>query len=323
MNRSDIAHRVGLFAVTGILLLGKPAGAADVELRTGCIAHFASEIEAAQILGQKDDFIERLSPFDRAARLKTDQPVSEEKFLGFVKSNIRPWSDSDEQKIQEAITAIRPAVEKLSVKFPPKVNFIKTSGGEEGHAFYTRDAAVIMPGPEMEKADIALLKKTIAHELFHILSRENPDLREKLYQVIGFSKCDEVQLPPEFANRKITNPDAPRNDHVIRLRFGGKEVPAVPILLSTSEKYDRTRGGEFFNYLQLKFLMPAKTEGGKPELVDPAYVSGYFEQIGHNTEYIIHPEEILADNFALLVIGSGNIKSLEILDRIRALVQAK
>ena len=318
-----MVRRFGLAAIGCILLIVNTAAAADIELRANCVAHFATEIEAANILGEKDDFIERLSPFDRAARMKTDQPVSEERFLTFVKSNVRPWSDTDERKIEQAIIAIRPALQKLSIGFPPKVNFIKTTGGEEGHAFYTRDTAIIMPGPELEKADAELIKKTIAHELFHIVSRANPELREKLYQAIGFTKCDEVQLPPEFASRKITNPDAPRNDHSIRLRFGGREVAAVPILLSGSDKYDPAHGGEFFDYLQLKFLVPPKVEGGKPELVDPSYVSGYFEQIGHNTDYIIHPEEILADNFALLVLGSGNVKSLDVLDRIRALVQTK
>jgi hypothetical protein len=321
--RWSVTNRVRLFAVTGILLLAKPGSAADVELRTGCVAHFASEIEAAQILGQKDDFIDRLSPFDRAARLKTDQPVSEEKFLAFIKTCVRPWTDAEEIKLQGAIAAIRSALEKVSLKFPSKISFIKTNGAEEGRAFYTRDTAIIMPAGEVEQASSELLRKTIAHELFHILSRTNPDFREKLYQTIGFSKCDEIQLPPELAIRKITNPDAPRNDHAIRLHFGGKEVAATPILLATSEKYDRTRGGEFFNYLQLKFLLPPKSGAGKPEVIDPAYVSDLFEQVGHNTEYIIHPEEILADNFALLMIGTTNLKSPEILEKIRSLVEQK
>ena len=107
---------------------------------------------------------------------------------------------------------------------------------------------------------------------------------------------------------------------MIQLHFAGKEVSAIPILLSTSDKYDRTRGGEFFNYLQLKFLL-AKTGAGKPEVIDPAYVSDLFEQVGRNTEYIIHPEEILADNFALLMIGTTNVKSPEILNKIRTLVE--
>jgi hypothetical protein len=308
-------------AVAGMVLCRGNA-AADTDLRSGCTAHFATAAEAAEVLGQKDDFIQRLSPFDRSARMKTDAPVSEDKFVAFVKSNAASWSDTEETKVQAAIAAIRPALEKLSISFPKRVLFIKTTGAEEGHAFYTRDTAIIMPTRETDQADADLLKKTIAHELFHILSRENPDLREKLYQAIGFTNTGEVQLPPELSSRKITNPDAPRNDHAIRLRFGNKEVQAVPILISTTEKYDPTRGGEFFNYLQLKFLV-IEPAGAKPELIDPAYVSSFFEQVGRNTEYIIHPEEILADNFALLILGTSNVRSPEIQDKIRRLVERK
>ena len=101
-----MARRLGWLAVTGILLLGGRARATDVDLRSGSVAHFASEIEAAQVLGQKDDFIERLSPFDRAARLKTDQPVPEQKFLAFIKTTVRPWSQAEETRIEQAIAGI-------------------------------------------------------------------------------------------------------------------------------------------------------------------------------------------------------------------------
>jgi hypothetical protein len=308
-----------------LLLTALPArrgSAADTELRSGCVAHFATGTEAAQVLGEKDDFVQRLSPFDRAARLKTDQPIAEDRFLTFVKSTVSPWTDTEETKIERAIHAIRPALEKLSAAFPKQVLFIQTTGAEEGHAFYTRDTAVIMPRSEIEKVSADELKKTIAHEMFHILSRANPELREKLYQAIGFTHCDEVQLPPEYAARKITNPDAPRNDHAIHLHFGGKEVRAVPILLANTDKYDRARGGEFFDYLQLKFLVIDHPGTAQPQLIDPAYASGFFEQVGRNTEYIIHPEEILADNFALLVVG-GPARSPEVQEKIRKLFEKK
>jgi len=37
-----------------------------------------------------------------------------------------------------------------------------------------------------------VLEKLLTHELFHILSRHNPALREKLYAVVGFHKCQEL-----------------------------------------------------------------------------------------------------------------------------------
>lgn len=180
-----------------------------------------------------------------------------------------------------------------------------------------------MPEKETDKADPGLLKRTIAHELFHILSRENPALREKLYASIGFTKCAEVEFPSELGSRRITNPDAPRNDHAIGVRIRGEEVRAVPILFSKAAKYDVDSDGEFFNYLQLSFIQVPGTSAAQPVLATPQEVSGFFEQVGRNTNYIIHPEEILADNFALLILDEHNVPSPEILEKMRRILEQK
>ena len=51
------------------VLLASPAGAADP-----FTVRFASVSEGQTVLTTVDDFVSRLSPFDRASRLKTDQP---------------------------------------------------------------------------------------------------------------------------------------------------------------------------------------------------------------------------------------------------------
>ena len=40
-----------------------------------------------------------------------------------------------------------------------------------------------------------------------------------------------------------------------------------------------------------------------------------------NTGYVIHPEEILADNFALLYRNTGKHRSPEILERIAGILR--
>jgi hypothetical protein len=296
--------------------------AEDVVLRQGCVAHFSSPAEAGEILGQKDDFIEQLSPFDRSARMKTNESVSPEEFLGFVKANAGEWPEADQAKLRRAIGELRPALEQLPITFPKKISLVKTTGAEEGNAFYTRDTAIMIPEKEAT-ANEERLKKTIAHELFHILSRNNPELREKLYRVIGFVKCNEIVFPEELKSRKITNPDAPRNNHSIRVRVNGKDLDVVPILFANSSNYDRSKGGEFFNYLQLGFLPLSKSSASKSQVLQLQQMSGFFEQVGRNTQYIIHPEEILADNFALLMLGEHDVQSPQILEKMRAVLESK
>ena len=209
---------------------------------------------------------------------------------------------------------------------------MKTTGEEEGGAAYTRANAIVLSEGELA-ASARALRKLLAHELFHVLSRANPQLRERLYEAIGFVKCNEIEFPPSLAPRKITNPDAPRNDHYIRVRVRGTECLAVPILLSRSETYDAARGGQFFEYLDFRLLLvergkdgktiQARYEGGEPMLVDLPQVAGFFEQVGRNTGYVIHPEEILADNFALLVLQTRGAKSPEILAKMRQIFAAR
>lgn len=304
---------------------------ADIPLGSTKV-HFASQSEGRQILTAKDDFILRLSPFDRAARMKTDKTISEGKLLEFIGTNVVDWTKDERQTLQAVIETIQPFLRDLPLSLPPTVLLIKTTGAEEGNAAYTRGTAIVLPKIELVKS-AKELERVICHELFHILSRQYPELREKLYQVIGFTKCNEIKLPPELERRRITNPDAPRNDHFIRLQIDGRESLTVPILLSNTEKYDVERGGEFFNYLQLQFLVVEKSngsgslkvvsEGLSPKLVGMEHVSGFMEQVGRNTDYIIHPEEILAENFVLLVLNEPNVNSPEILRELREILSRK
>jgi hypothetical protein len=258
--------------------------------------------------------------------MKTDKNVSEREFLSFVGNNVLPWDEAEKQKVANAFRSIQPRLEALSLLFPEKIYMVKTTGNEEGGAAYTRGNAIILPKAKLA-SDTRAIQELICHELFHILSRVNHDLRERLYGAIGFTKCNEVEFPVTLKSRKITNPDAPKNDYCIRLKVGSKESWAIPILFASTEKYDMSRGGEFFDYLNFQFLLVERSgnppiikplfDGPQPRVVSIQQVSGFFEQVGRNTKYIIHPEEILADNFVLLVLGEPNVPSPDVLDRIK------
>lgn len=303
----------------------------DVHLGKDVIVHFASADESRQLLTTKDDYIRRLSPFDRSARMKVDRPIPEKEFLTFVGKNISEWTIDEIHKTQESLAQISALLSDRPLSFPATIQLIKTTGREEGNAAYTRGTAIAIPQGELSKNGKEL-QKLICHELFHVLSRQNPELRKKLYTVIGFTECDEVPFPPELASRKITNPDAPRNDHFIQVVDLGTGHPCfvLPILYSTAQTYDPKRGGEFFGYLRFQFLVLEKTtnprqfnvvyENGSPKLLDPQNVSGFLEKIGRNTQYIIHPEEILADNFALLILGEQKVPSPEILQKMKEIL---
>lgn len=308
-----------------VLALGIPTLASGQSSKATTFA-FATIEQGKKLLTEEDDFVSRLSPFDRAARMKTDQDVSEQDYLHFVERNVLDWNSDEKELVKSALSDLQPRLEALVLPFPETICFVKTTGGEEGGAEYTRANAIVLPQSMLDKKNRKNMRETIAHELFHVLSRKNPLLKEKLYAIIGFQPCGEVLFPQALVEKKITNPDAPKNDHCIRLKIGNESVWAVPILSSRVARYDTGRGGEFFQYLSMQYLIverngpasdaKATYDPSHPRLVSADQVSGFFEQVGRNTNYIIHPEEILADNFKLFLLQEKNVPSPEILQKL-------
>jgi hypothetical protein len=306
-----------------------PALADQLRLGEKTEVTFATIEEAKAILTNRDEFIAALSPFDRAARLKTDQLVTEREFLGHVGSSVLPWSESETNKLARVCKAIGNKVVKWNVPLPPKVLFIKTSGKEEADAAYTRQNAIVLPQSEVRSSQAAL-EKLVAHELFHVLSRSQPDLRKRLYGLIGFTPINAVDYPDELRERKITNPDGVQDGWLITVTNLGRPSPTIPILYATTDRYNPAKGGEFFQYLTFKLLAVTNVSGhwqpelagGHPVLLEPTEAQGYVEQVGKNTHYIIHPDEILADNFVQFLDGETNAPSQRIIDGMRGILNA-
>jgi hypothetical protein len=288
---------------------------------------FAGIDEARTILTNRDDFIAALSRFDRAARMKTDQEVTEADFLAFLGRNALSWSVVESNKVMRVCQNVSDKLVGWNLPLPATVLLIKTSGAEEGQAVYTRQNAIILPQHKIRSSELDL-ENSILHELFHIMSRHNSDLRKSLYRVIGFTPVNSIEYPMELSERKITNPDGFETEWFITLTNGNQTLPTIPILYADQERYDPKRGGEFFAYLVFKLMVITNENGnwqprlvdGRPQFLDPQEVQGFFDQIGKNTGYIIHPDEILAENFVKLLSGETNLPSPRVIEGMRSIL---
>ena len=65
---------------------------------------------------------------------------------------------------------------------------------------------------------------------------------------------------------------------------------------------------------------PIIAESGQLRTSGLTQLNGFLEQVGLNTRYLIHPEEIIADNFAALVTDQ-DVESPELLTRLEATIQ--
>ena len=61
----------------------------------------------------------------------------------------------------------------------------------------------------------------------------------------------------------------------------------------------------------------------KSRFLGVGQIQGFYEQVGRNTDYVIHPEEILADNFEYLLIGRPNLPSPDIQRRLAAALRSQ
>lgn len=311
-------------ALSFVLLLPSATLRADeVPLQPGTVIRFATVAQGKQVLMTRDSYVAAQSPFDRAARMRTDRDVTEDEYLEYVGAQVRAWEADEVAKLSAIIASVQSKTARFKLPLPETILLVKTTGLEEGNAAYCRADAIVLPQRYVDRP-VEQLENTLIHELFHVLSRNNPQLRERLYGIVGFRRCGKIALPESLRSRKITNPDAVEIEYAIRVTFDGEPLDVTPVLYSSAERYDVPAGGPFFRYLTFR-LMAIQQHGdhwepkqvdGEPQMLKDSEVSGFYEQIGRNTTYIIHPEEVLAENFVLVVNKNEDVPTPRILHEI-------
>ncbi|HKQ25405.1 MAG TPA: hypothetical protein VJT81_13265 [Burkholderiales bacterium] len=325
LARLSFAVLHGLLATALLAAAGAPQ--AQIRISSHSAVEFASVKQGRDVLGSVDDYVLRVGPFDRMLRLETARTVSEREFLDFAMDNVLSWTAEEKARVGAIVASLAGELGKLEAPFPALVLLVKTTGREEEGVAHTRANAVMLSQRSLGATD-AELAGLLAHEFFHVLSRHDRALRARAYRIIGFRLCPEIILPARLAPIRITNPDAPTNDAFIEVVVEGKPAPVMPLLLSRSPKFDPALGRDVVDYWMLKLLLLEEADptgrmrpvlrDGEPVLLAISEVSGFSEQVGSNTGYIIHPDEILADNFALMVTGR-TVESPEVLRKLREL----
>jgi hypothetical protein len=301
--------------------------AAELRITARSAVDFASVAQGRAILGRVDEYVRGMNAFDRKLRLDREDALGEADYLNFIQSQVTAWPAEEQQHVAAVVEKLSARLQGLDLPLPPRVLLIRTTGaGEEGDA-YTRANAIVLPARNSGAVPEKLLD-LLAHELFHLMTRRDPAFRERAYALIGFRLSPQIALPAALAERRIGNPDAPGLDTYVELTVNERPLLAAPVLLA-GEDFSLQVGVELSDYWQLRFLavepdgrggvQPVVAEGS-PVLYALHEVGGFFERVGTNTSYLIHPEEILADNFALMVAG-GRVNDPQRLEQLRALFQ--
>ncbi len=272
----------------------------EVEFVDGTRLVFVSKEEGAKLMGTSDEYSRTLSKYDVASRTQNPSNSQEQQYLAFAAAQAQQWEENEIAVLKIKIMQVKEKIENLGLKlnFPSEIKLVKSTLQEEGGVIsYTRTNYIVMKGDVTEDF--------IIHELFHILTRYNTDKRDEMYKSINFNKSNRITYPEAIKDHIITNPDAPFLEHTITLTIDGVEREAVFILHAESD-YE---SGSFFNQMKQKLMLvegPANDKkpvliDGQPILLDFSAASDLKDKIGRNTDYTLHPEEILADHFIILV----------------------
>jgi hypothetical protein len=265
--------------------------------------------EGATILGKRDAFVAAMGPLDRRLRLKSESTVTEKSYLIFAASEVAVWSPDEEAMLRRTVAALDAQVKARGLDLrrfaPPEVQLVKTTGAEEFGFPYTRQAAIVIPAPVMANATDVKLLAMLEHELFHVLSRHSEELRQRSYQLVGFEKGGETELPRELEALRLTNPDSYLNEYQLALPGNDEAISFLPVLYSKRAEYALAFGANVLDYAEIKLLAVERTEGvlrarrnafGEAQFLETASTS-YLSCIGRNSGEFVAADEVVASNF--------------------------
>ena len=284
------------------------AGASSCGTSHRLSVDFADLLRAQNTLGHKDRWARQLSDFDMGARQKTAEPTTLKEFLDFAAGAGRSWTALETANWQAVVGKLSDAMKGLNLHVP-NIDLIKTSGDEEFGAAYTRRHAIMFPESmaSLPTTDSRRAYFLLAHEVFHVLSRTDPLLRDDLYALLGFKTVDGFEYPAELEDRRLSNPDAFEYLHTLTVQSGSESVDVIPVIQSLLPLNEVIQLPNFFDALDIVLLSVDADTGealrdGNGDLIKYNFGNtNWVPLMLRNSSYIIHPEEILADNFATLM----------------------
>jgi hypothetical protein len=280
----------------------------------GSIILLMDSASAAATNLQPDAYSHELTSFDLAIRFdKMPETLKQEDYLKKAATSVRDWPDDEQAKLKDAFDQIDAFVKKTGVHLhlPDTVKMIKTTAAEEfGAEGYTRGNRIML-NTKAEPIGLHL----VAHELWHVISRLNEPLRNEAYAVFHFRPCNNIAYKPALHNQVITNPDCPFLQHCVRIEKDGSKQDVAPILYS---KDAYKQGAVMLQGASVGLLALTGDDhhkqplmkDGQPVVYELEAVPDFTKQIGMNTAYVLHVEEIVAEHFASLAEGR-QLKQME------------
>jgi hypothetical protein len=325
---AKIMFRIQFLRFALFLLFISPVFAQnDFPLYENTVVKLVDGDRAKQLVMTEDEYTIGMTKFDLQSKTQRTDSVTVNDYMKFSAEQVVKWTDDEKKIMQKVVESVSKKIKTLglTLHMPAEIEVIKSTMENEGGASgYTRGSYIVLKEGSMSSYS-ERLENLFMHELFHVLSRYHTPMSEAVYKTLGFKKCNEVPYPPEIKDLRISNPDAVWNNFYITVQYKGKPVD-VMLILFAKKPYN---GGSFFSYLQIGLMVVSGSEDdkepvyveGKPLILKAKDVTGFYEQVGKNTDYIFHAEEISADHFVMLLNQEKDLPNPELIEAMKSIMK--
>ena len=318
------------WALVSLMLLSSCRGGTstnDQVLSATQKVSFLDKGQAAEVIGidNTDHYFDKVMELDMSLQMKKVYPegtLRQTILLDYVQSlkgDVLDFSPSEQTLLKDIFKEIYSLYGGISTSlFPVQVNLIKTHGSHFGPGvYYTREHSIVIPEDVLVNPDRTGLLKVMLHELSHIFTRTHPLVKRDLYALLGFKKLEQTNLliNDSLYRRILLNPDGMDYTWVTSLPTSdGHNTLAMPLICSNAYAYSSTKPSYmqylYWNYFEVKHTaqgFDVLTNAQLKSTLDASGLPALFKS-KFNTDYIIHPDEIVADNFALLLYGKRHVE---------------
>ena len=268
--------------------------------------HFASREEGTELMLANTEYYEKFSQNEldyKAGKVNANM----EEYLAMARKQVLDFEDGQKNMLSECFKDMEETLKKNHFTLPPldEIVLITTTMKEEGYpGAYTHGTQIyIWNGylhsdfDNMEEVQKELVKSRVIsvlwHEMFHCLTRCNPDFRKDMYSLIHFTVTDkDYEIPPSVFEYHISNPDVEHHNSYATFHIDGRDIDCFTDYVTT--KHFEKNGDTFFD-CGITALVPVD---GTDTFYTKSQASNFYDIFGRNTDYVIDPEECMADNFS-------------------------
>lgn len=308
--------------IVGALLVSVCLAATSASAQPAPQIMIANQQEGARAISARDEYMSVVTAGDVSIWLR--QPGSGrdvDALAQYLAANVLPWSSEERVRLDAMIARVSPRLADLAPWLPERVQIARFRTESSSGADFTRGDTIFLAG--LKPTDEAMDERFF-HELFHIISRSHEARRHEFYAIVGFEVCTPLVLDDALRARVLTNPDAPIVEYASQVEISNRTVWVTPVMVADLGRY--TPRSDLFDHVELQFLALSRGEGGRcvadtsSTLTQAELGAAVISRAGGNTNYVLHPEELVADNFAQMMMGRRDAPSPEIYSRLATLL---